>query len=122
MYLVIFSISFFLSVILGLIGVSGGVLLLPLLLYYNFTPNQIAGIFLIAGIIPSSLPAAWVYLKHGHVKWKPIIIISIASLIGTYIGSMLATHKMIPEIYVYRLFAAIMALGTGYTIYEYCLV
>lgn len=118
---ILFFTSFLLSIIRGFTGLSAGMLLLPLLLHFGFNTQQIAGIFLVSGLIPSSLPAALLYLKSGHVLWKPVIAICIATMIGSYIGAYLGVNEIISKKLVYRMFVVIMIIATGYTIWAHCL-
>lgn len=74
----------------GVLGIGGGVIMVPLLLLLGFTQHQAQGTSLAAMLPPVTLLATLQYSKAGHVDWKMALIISAAFIIGGLFGSKIA--------------------------------
>ncbi len=74
----------------GILGIGGGVVMVPLLLLIGFTQHQAQGISLAAMLPPVTLLAVLQYSKEGHVDWKIALVISATFIIGGLFGSKLA--------------------------------
>lgn len=82
----------------GFFGVGGGIILVPILLYF-FTQSigisTLVATHLTFGtsllvVIFASLTSAVQYSKNNHVVWKAVLYIGIASIVGALIGSKVA--------------------------------
>lgn len=76
----------------GILGIGGGVVMVPLLLLVGFTQHQAQGTSLAAMIPPVTLLAVLQYHKEGHVDWKMALVISATFIIGGLFGSKLAIY------------------------------
>lgn len=95
----------------GLIGIGGGVLLTPALVYlFGFSQHSAQGTTLALLVPPVSLLAAWTYYQQGNVNIKVATIIFLGFFIGGLIGAKFAIN--IPEFWLRRLFGLAM-LGLG---------
>jgi len=74
----------------GILGIGGGVVMVPLLLLVGFTQHQAQGTSLAAMLPPVTLLAVLQYSKEGHVDWKMALVISATFIIGGLFGSKLA--------------------------------
>ena len=79
------------GVLSGLIGIGGGVILVPaLVLLFGLSQHQAQGTTLAAMVPPIGLLAAWAYYKHGYVNSKIAIFICLGFFIGGLLGANLA--------------------------------
>lgn len=75
----------------GLIGIGGGVLIVPALIYlFSMTQHQAQGTTLSLLVPPIGLLAAWTYYKQGFVDIKIAAFICLGFFIGGYIGAKIA--------------------------------
>ncbi len=87
----------------GLVGVGGGIIMVPLLvLLVGFSQHQAQGTSLTVLLVPVTAVAVFNYYKEGYVNWKYAMIIAIFFVIGSYFGSKLAVdldQKMLKKIF-----------------------
>jgi uncharacterized protein len=82
----------------GLLGIGGGVLLVPGLMWIcGLTFTEAAGTTLAVLVVPVVLPAAWEYYARGYVDLKAAIFIALAFALGGYIGAWLRHEQALPE-------------------------
>jgi uncharacterized membrane protein YfcA len=75
----------------GLVGVGGGVIIIPALVYIlGFTQKEAQGTSLGILLLPVGILAVANYYKQGYIDIKAVIIISLAFVIGGFFGSKLA--------------------------------
>lgn len=104
------------GVLSGLIGIGGGIIMVPLLLLMGFTQTQAQGTSLAALLPPVTLLAVINYHKAGFVDWRFAIIISLVFVVGGYFGSKLAIH--IDQKVLKRVFAVTLLLIGGFLLFE----
>jgi hypothetical protein len=91
----------------GLIGIGGGVLLTPALIYlFGFTQLSAQGTTLALLVPPVSLLAAWTYYQHGDVNIKVATLIFLGFFVGGFVGAKFAIA--IPDIWLKRSFGLAM--------------
>jgi len=90
----------------GILGIGGGVVMVPLLLLVGFTQHQAQGTSLAVMLPPVTLLAVLQYSKAGHVDWKMALVISATFIIGGLFGSKLAI--VINEQLLKRIFGVLM--------------
>jgi len=90
----------------GILGIGGGVVMVPLLLLVGFTQHQAQGTSLAVMLPPVTLLAVLQYSKAGHVDWKMALVISATFVIGGLFGSKLAI--VINEQLLKRIFGVLM--------------
>lgn len=104
------------GVLSGLIGIGGGIIMVPLLLLMGFTQQQAQGTSLAALLPPVTLLAVLNYHKAGFVDWRFAIIISIVFVVGGYFGSKMAIN--IDQKILKKVFAVTLLLIGGFLLFE----
>lgn len=75
----------------GLVGVGGGVIIVPALVYIlSFSQHQAQGTSLGILLLPVGILAVINYYNKGYIDIKVVAIMSIAFVIGGWLGSKLA--------------------------------
>jgi len=109
-FIILIIIGLLAGVLSGLVGVGGGILMIPLLIIFlGLTQHQAQGTALFAMLPPIGILAAINYYKEGFVKWEYAIVIAFTFVIGGYLGSKLSLS--LPPQTVRRIFGIIMLLG-----------
>jgi len=94
----------------GLVGVGGGILIIPLLIMLlGLTQHEAQGTALFAMLPPIGILAAMNYYKEGFVKWEYAAVIALTFVVGGYFGSKLSIS--LPDQTVRRVFGVIMLIG-----------
>ena len=96
----------------GMVGIGGGMIIVPLLVMtLGYSQHQAQGTTLAMMIPPVGALAVWSYYKKdpSNVNFKAALLIASTFVIGALLGSRLAV-KLDP-IYVKRIFAVIMVLA-----------
>lgn len=119
-YIALLLFAIFVGTIIGIIGIGGGILLLPFLIYFDFSIQQAVAISLFLNAIPNTLPALYMYYKEGFFLIKPSIIASIGTILGTILGGYIGSKKLISDKIIYRLYTFILLCLTIYMFYYYC--
>ncbi|MDG1427289.1 MAG: TSUP family transporter [Crocinitomicaceae bacterium] len=82
----------------GFVGVGGGVVIVPALIYtLGMGQFNAQGTSLFILLLPVGIMAFYNYAKHDHVNWKFGIIVALSFVIGGYVGSKIAL-KISPSI------------------------
>jgi len=77
----------------GLIGIGGGVIIVPALVFlFGLSQHKAQGTTLGLLVPPIGLLAAWTYYKQGYVDIKIAIFICIGFFLGGLLGAKLATN------------------------------
>jgi len=97
------------GVVSGVIGIGGGVLLVPILVWYlKMDQIKAQGTSLGALLAPVGLLAVLKYYQNGNVDLGVAAFLAAGFLVGGYIGAVFAQH--IPELWLGRLFGVAMIL------------
>ena len=77
----------------GLVGIGGGVFIVPALIYLFHKNEHLAqGTTLALLVPPIGLLAAWDYYKHGYVDLRIALFICLGFFLGGLLGAQLAVH------------------------------
>jgi uncharacterized membrane protein YfcA len=95
----------FAGVLAGLFGVGGGILFVPTLTWLGLTQLHAEATSLLA-IIPTVLVGVWRQQEYGNVRWRPALVIGVASVGATIGGAQLA--ETLPEHVLRKLFAVLL--------------
>ncbi|TGD56739.1 sulfite exporter TauE/SafE family protein [Flavobacterium humi] len=91
------------GILSGLVGVGGGIIMVPLLvLLVGFEQHQAQGTSLAVLLAPVTAIAVFNYYKEGYINWKFAIVIAVFFVVGSYFGSKLAVNldqKMLKKIF-----------------------
>jgi len=75
----------------GLVGIGGGVVIVPALVFlFNFSQQQAQGTTLALLVPPIGILAAWSYYKQGFVDLKIAVLVCLGFVIGSLLGAKLA--------------------------------
>jgi uncharacterized membrane protein YfcA len=92
----------------GALGVGGGVLLIPALLWLEgFEPRKAAGTSLLI-VIMGGIPGMWRYLSAGYLDLGAALWTGAAFAVGTYLGATLHVHQYLPEQELRLIFGLLM--------------
>jgi uncharacterized protein len=95
----------------GLVGIGGGVLLVPLLgLFFGFSQHRAQGTSLVALIPPTGILAFLAYAKAGYVSWETGLLLIPGVFLGGIVGGQLA-RGLNPRIMRLVFAAAMLLLG-----------
>jgi len=80
------------GVLSGLIGIGGGVIIVPVLIFlFGFSQHQAQGTTLAMLVPPIGILAAWTYYQHGFVNLKVAGLLAAGFFIGSLFGAKFAT-------------------------------
>ena len=95
------------GVLSGLVGVGGGLIIVPALIFFlGFNQHQAQGTSLGLLLLPVGVLAVVNYYNKGNVDVKVVAIMSIAFIAGGWLGSKLALR--LPEDTVKKIFAVFL--------------
>jgi uncharacterized membrane protein YfcA len=81
------------GVISGMVGIGGGALLVPALLYfYGMSQIKAQGTSVATLLLPIGCFAFWTYYKAGQVDFKLAMLVGIGFAVGGYFGGAWAQH------------------------------
>jgi len=97
------------GVLSGLIGIGGGIIIIPALVYiFSFTQHQAQGTTLALMIPPIGLLAALQYYRAGQVDLKVAALICLGFFFGGWFGGKLAVD--IADVTLKRFFGGVLLL------------
>lgn len=75
----------------GLIGIGGGIIIIPaLVFFFGLSQHQAQGTTLALLVPPIGLLAAWTYYTHGYVDLRIASLICVGFFLGGLLGAKLA--------------------------------
>ena len=84
----------------GLIGIGGGVIIVPALVFlFGFSQHRAQGTTLALLVPPIGLPAAWTYFRHDYVNFEVAMLVCVGFFVGGFVGAKFATgmSHVMPE-------------------------
>ncbi len=117
--LILIAIGLIAGIFSGIVGLGGGIIIIPGLIYLlGLTQKEAQGTSLALMLPPIGLLAAINYYKAGAIHLKYAIIIAIAFLIGGYLGSQIALS--LSDQTLRKIFAiALLVLGIRMLIWKH---
>ena len=104
------------GLISGMIGVGGGAIIMPLLILLGFDAKKAA--YAVSFVIPfSSIGAFSTYLSFVDMDWKLLGVVSVAAIIGGYLGDRIMHYRLTPK-QVKKLIAVVLLLLAAKMIYK----
>ncbi len=77
----------------GLIGIGGGVIIVPSLVFlFGFSQQEAQGTTLALLVPPIGILAAWTYYQQGYVNIKIASLICLGFVLGGLVGGKIATN------------------------------
>ena len=90
----------------GLLGIGGGALLVPLLIYvFKLDIHHAIGTSLTI-IIPTAIVGSIVHIQHGNVEIKFVLTLFLFTIVGSILGAYLA--GILPALILRRVFAVFL--------------
>jgi len=91
----------------GFLGIGGGVILVPALVYgLQFSQHSAQGTSLATLVLPIGIFAAWNYYRSGFVNVSAALLLCVGFAAGGFLGSCFAMD--LPERALKRLFAVLL--------------
>ena len=76
----------------GLIGIGGGIIIVPaLVFFFGFTQLKAQGTTIALMVPPIGLLAAWTYYQKGYVDIKVAALVCLGFVVGGLVGANVAT-------------------------------
>lgn len=99
------------GIVSGLIGIGGGVLITPALIFlFKFSQHQAQGTTLALLVPPIGLLAAWTYYQQGYVDLKAAVLICLGFFLGGLLGAKFAVS--VPDHILEKIFGTtLIAIG-----------
>lgn len=95
------------GILSGLVGVGGGIIVVPALVFFlGFSQQQAQGTSLGLLLLPVGILAVINYYNKGHIDVRVVAIMAVAFIVGGWFGSKWAIS--LPEVTVKRIFAIIL--------------
>jgi len=107
--LLLLGIGIFTGFLAGMLGIGGGLVLIPgLVMIMGLTQQSAQGTSLAMMLPPIGIIAAYNYFKAGYVDIKFALILAGAFIIGSYFGSKIAVR--LPEEVLKKIFGIFLLL------------
>jgi len=109
MILIIIMVGLAAGMLSGMVGVGGGIIIVPSLVYFiGFSQKTAQGTSLALILLPVGILAVLQYYKQGHVDVKIVGLLAIGFLAGSLVGSKIALS--LPQDTVKKIFAVLMII------------
>ncbi|MEP7254965.1 MAG: sulfite exporter TauE/SafE family protein [Ferruginibacter sp.] len=97
------------GILSGLVGVGGGIIIVPALVFFlGFSQKMAQGTSLGILLLPIGILGVLQFYKQGYIDFKVVGIISFAFIFGSYFGSKIALN--LSQETVKKIFALLMIL------------
>lgn len=107
--LIIIVIGIAAGVLSGLVGVGGGIIIVPALVYLiGFSQNAAQGTSLGVLLLPVGILGVMQYYKQGHIDLKVVGYLSLGFVVGGFFGSKIALS--ISQETAKKIFAVVMII------------
>lgn len=93
----------------GMVGVGGGIVIVPALVYFlAFSQHEAQGNSLALMLFPVGILGVINYYRKGYVDFRYAGLLAIGFVLGSYLGSRFSLS--LPQLTVKKVFAAVMLL------------
>ena len=100
------TLGFVAGMLAGLFGVGGGILFVPTLALGLGLSQLEAEATSLAAILPTVAAGTWRQYRYGNVRWRPALLVGLASVVGVQLG--VWTALALSEEMLRRLFALLL--------------
>ena len=105
--MILLLIGLFAGILSGLVGVGGGLIIVPALIFFlGYSQHQAQGTSLGLLLLPVGILAVLNYYNKGYIDIKVVAIMSIAFIFGGWLGSKIALR--LPADAVKKIFAVFL--------------
>jgi uncharacterized membrane protein YfcA len=110
--LVIVLVGLAAGILSGLVGVGGGIIIVPALIFLlGFSMHQAMGTSLGILLLPAGILGVLNYYKKGYVDVKVVVMLFLGFVIGNYLGSKISLG--LSEAVLKKIFALVLVLIAG---------
>ncbi|MEO7766140.1 MAG: sulfite exporter TauE/SafE family protein [Ferruginibacter sp.] len=107
--LIVILIGIVAGMLSGLVGIGGGLIIVPALVYFlGMSQHSAQGTSLAMILLPVGILAVLTYYKQGYVDIKIVGLLAIGFVAGSYLGSKIAVN--LSEETIKKFFAVLMIL------------
>lgn len=100
------------GVLSGLVGVGGGIIMVPLLvMFFSFNQHEAQGTSLAVLAVPVTAVAVFNYYKEGQINLKYAAIIAVFFVLGSIVGSKFALT--LDQKVLKKIFAVVLLVIAG---------
>lgn len=86
--LILLAVGIAAGMLSGLVGVGGGIIIVPVLVYFlGYSQHHAQGTTLFLFMLPVGAFGVYNYYKAGNVDFKAALIIGTTFIVGSYLGS-----------------------------------
>ena len=105
------------GVLSGLVGVGGGIIMVPLLvMFFSFNQHEAQGTSLAVLAVPVTAVAVFNYYKEGQINLKYAAIIAVFFVLGSIVGSKFALT--LDQKVLKKIFAVVILIIAGKMLIE----
>lgn len=105
--LILIAIGLTAGILSGFVGIGGGLLIVPALIFFlGMSQFEAQGTSLAMMLPPIGILAVMNYAKTGNLNWKYALILAVVFIIGGYIGSKISL-SLSPQL-VKKIFGVLM--------------
>jgi len=105
--LIVIGIGLAAGILSGMVGVGGGIVMVPAMVYFlAFPQHRAQGTSLAMMLFPVGLLGALNYYRKGHVDLRVAGLLAVGFVLGSYLGSRFSLS--LPQATVRRIFALVM--------------
>jgi len=105
--LIVIGIGLAAGILSGMVGVGGGIVMVPAMVYFlAFPQHRAQGTSLALMLFPVGLLGALNYYRKGHVDLRVAGLLAVGFVLGSYLGSRFSLS--LPQATVRRIFALVM--------------
>jgi len=94
------------GVLAGLFGVGGGIIFVPILIYFFDLGQVEAEATSLLAILPTVVAGTWRQYRYGNVHWRAALLLGLVAVVGVQAGVLVAVA--LPEDVLRRLFGLLM--------------
>jgi uncharacterized membrane protein YfcA len=107
--LILLLIGVFAGIVSGMVGIGGGILIVPALIYFlGLNQQQAQGVSLGVFLMPVGLLAAYQYYQNGQLPFKYSLVIAITFVVGAFFGAKIALN--VNEMLLKKIFGVFILL------------
>ena len=105
------------GILSGLVGVGGGIIMVPLLvMFFGFNQHEAQGTSLAVLAVPVTAVAVFNYYKEGQINLKYAAIIAVFFVLGSIVGSKFALT--LDQKVLKKIFAVVLVVIAGKMLLE----
>jgi uncharacterized membrane protein YfcA len=94
------------GVLAGLYGIGGGILFVPIFVFFFELDQVEAEATSLLAILPTVVAGIWRQHRYGNVRWRTALVVGVVAVVGVQLGVVVATS--LPEDVLRRLFGVLM--------------